>query len=942
MKGKTDVPMAILTAESLLAGKRIRARIVFYGMFGWALRLAERLTALFLAWAFLAGLSVWLETAFGLRPWPSLLLRLAGLLPLAVLAFLWLRGFFRERPTLDTLSRELENRIPGLSNRLVTAVEFEREAARPEGGHLRYFSPLLVNAFFLESRRTARRRAWMRIALRPALACGLAGLAVLCLAAAWLPHYSPFEWRSVLNVYFAPLHRNPFFDPARIVVEPGDTQVTVGDDLEVRARMAGGNARSMDIVFRTGETGADQTRMVSEEDGAFTHRFRNLQESMRYRVAGGGKESPEFEIRVVKRIRLTNLSILLTYPSYTGMGLGIGDREEGSIAAPIGTRCQLAAEFDEPADGAVLHLRQSEEDGSERDISMKDTGVDWEAEFTLLGSGSYSISATWNGGSPGESPVYTLQAIRDATPTVELLVPDGDVDLSRQDRYPPWLSFSEGGPALAIRYRAADDLGLREAHLIIEDWGGNLLERLPLRTFTGPARTASETYPWALRDWWGGPDVQVSIEVKDSLAARPDLAKEFYGAEEIAGHTVASRKVRVIWREGDRVARQEPEEPKKQSEGEEERQSGDEGKAGREGEKQGTEQGEGAKPGPGERALQLAREVAEIRKQQENINRETGEKTGDGSRPQDGSEPQDEGAPDAVTGGRSRGGGSAADARQLAGRQRGLAGRVAEAEAKMREAASEARSAARQGPGDSPEGGRQGESGEGGGGERLAAAAQDLEEAADRLSRKSVWDGNHLQSGVGSQMDRNVSALEKREWERARSGGERIAGELEEVERMLEQIARAGDRDEGRGPQDEPDSEPGRPAETGGKERPVAGGEAAESPAPQTAGEEARTAEVAPGGEGSAGGPGSAEGPTEMPGQPSSISAGPMRADGLVNMRFRLPDDAMTDLGRGEGAESAAPPGQLDFGKGTAYSLDKIPARYRDEVNRYYELLGSP
>jgi len=911
-------------------------------MLGWGLRLLERVLALLLVWALLVGLTVWLETALGLGPWGSLLARTLGLLPLLAFGFLWFRSFLRRRPTLGTLSRELEARIPGLRNRLITAVEFRREEALPGGGTLRYFSPMLVNAFFLETRHTARGRSWIRVFARLPLAGLLVGTMLLCVVAAYLPHFTPFEWRSVLNVYFAPFHRNPFFDPARLLVEPGDTQVTVGDDLTVRARLAGREARSIEILFRAGAVAPDRVRMEREDNGAFTHQFRNLRETLRYSVAAGKRKSPEYEIRVVKRIRLTDLSILLAYPAYTGMGLGLGDKEEGSIEAPIGTRCRLSAAFDETADEVRLHLRRDQEgEPAEKTNAMKDTGSGWEADFLLLHSGSYSISATWQGGSPGESPIYALTAVRDASPSVKLLMPEGDVDLSMKDRLPEFVFFRGESPTMALRYSAEDDLGLRETHLVVENAEGKVLERVPLHGFTGQTTSADEIYPWALQEWWGGDDVWIAVEVKDSLAARPDLGREFYSDEEIRRHTVLSDKVRLTWKPGAEVARQD----QKRDGSEGQKGQADKGEKGKEGQDQG-DQGEGKqpgagqegrKPGPGEQALQLARDVAEIRRQQESVNRDAAA--------------QGEGKPGPAEGGRSEGGGTASptapegQAKEpsgaeggLAGRQRSLAEQTAEVESRVREAAGAYREEARSAEPGTRSGGGVQEPRPGAAGRKPADGARELDRLADRLGRKTVWDGNRLERGIGSQMRENASDIERQNWDGARSGGEKIARELAEVESALDRIAREAAAAEAPAPGK------GEP-QTPGQEQ-LAGGGKREGRTPEPApGEPVQAPGMAEPGDGSPSAPVSSavsEGGSESSAPRPSSSMDPTRADSAVNPRYSLPADYMTRFGKGQGTEAPVPPGRLDFGKGTAYSLEKIPTRYRDEVNRYYELLESP
>jgi len=417
--------------------------------------------------------------------------------------------------------------------------------------------------------------------------------------------------------------------------------------------------------------------------------------------------------------------------------------------------------------------------------------------------------------------------------------------------------------------------------------------------------------------------------------------------------------------------------------------SGDSGE-GSQGEGEGNNRGsgesgkEGTTPGEGEpresdqnqsgqgEISRLAKEVKDIREAQEVLNceavgdckSEDGKKEGGRS----GGAPGDQGT--AATG-ESEGGTGAEEAKNPAERQRDLSEKMANAENRIREAASDVRRS----------GGEPGESGSGGEREKLA---EDLEAAADRLSKKITRRNGRLQFGVGSLMAQNAADLESGNLERPKDTGRKIAEGLDEVEESLAkaaQEAEKGDGAPGGGPKESGPDERG-PEDTGPGERPdqLAAGKEEPPGEGEAPGEEETPEEQKITGEGE--NPGASREPgretatdgekVEAPGEvaqggsqggdlnaddgdsDSDTSAGGMagvnavRSTGEVSaytgsaVDMNLKDNYMSDFGKGKATESTVAPGGFEFDEGMAYLRENLPKEYRDEVNRYYELLESP
>ena len=743
-----------LSGPAIRAARYAHAKVVAYGAFWHLSRIAERLLFLFVLWALLAGVSVWLDVGVRLRPAHSLTVRIAGLAVLLGLAYIWIRPLLLVRPHWGRLSTDLERQLPGFANRLVTLEEFRREAALPGGGILGYFSPALVDAFFEECRRTVCRRTWARLFLRWTLAASLLGAGGVILVAVNLVALTPLELDNALDIYFAPFHRSPFFDPTVILVDPGDASIARGEDLAIQVRVYEGPRAVPELHFRSGETPADVVPMNAGSEEQWDYSFRNVQDSFSYWISVGKKKSPSYTVRVVERIRPTHVSVVCTYPAYLEMGMRIRPRDVGAITEPKGTRCRFSVQFNRSPDRAFLKVRGAGRKAGLENIDLEVGEGYWQAELTVVDDGSYSIAAEASSGRSGESDSYPIRAIRDARPNVELVRPGGDLDLSEGGDGLGRIIWEKQRAMLEVEYAAGDDFSLRRAEILVKDRSGKDLGIPKASVFSATA--VRETHPISLTPHWGGEDIWVSVRVTDSLAYNADLSGSVYPEEEIAAHRVESGSRRIFWKEpeGDRSESAESADQKGSS-----------------GEQQVSELGE---------------EVGKIRDEQKKLDKRVrqkkkGEEQGEGKK----SDRSESG-----TGSKE---GSGRDRQDLADEQRDLARRTAEASKRaenlsksLHERAESSPEAVGKGK-PTPDLDRQG---------RLEAMADKLEDVGKRLSKDlAEVEGRH-RYGVAHTMERNAGRLESGKWDRAQESGEGIERQLDQVGDLLAQAR--GSREVGR------------------------------------------------------------------------------------------------------------------------------------------------
>jgi hypothetical protein len=260
------------------------------------------------------GIGLMLADSPSVSSWTIRLLSLAFFAALAVTVVVKLVLPLRKLPTDTQLAQFVQEKNPGLEDRLVSAVE-AIEKPKPEHG---LFSFLLIKDAL---DRTSHVKFGDQINKRKfntfaALNGGfvVAFLIGLYLATLFLPNALDRLTGSVL--------RPPSADQIKLTVTPGSVTVPKGSDISVKAVLSGYDADSARIYIRY-ENSKDWDSVlmdvVPENQPTYQYRLFNLQEQVRYYVESFGRKSDEFTITVADLPRVEKMDYTYDYPAYTGM-----------------------------------------------------------------------------------------------------------------------------------------------------------------------------------------------------------------------------------------------------------------------------------------------------------------------------------------------------------------------------------------------------------------------------------------------------------------------------------------------------------------------------------------------------------------------------------------------------------------------------------------------
>ncbi|MBS1940468.1 MAG: DUF4175 domain-containing protein [Bacteroidetes bacterium] len=127
--------------------------------------------------------------------------------------------------------------------------------------------------------------------------------------------------------------------PFRFVVQNKQLTVPENEDFELKVEMQGGTLPQQVFLEQNGQ----RIPLVRQDVAHFTHRFRNVQAPVDFRLTADGFNSALLHLATEANPMLLGLTVALQYPPYLGMKNSTGSGS-GDISVPAGTRITWTAE----------------------------------------------------------------------------------------------------------------------------------------------------------------------------------------------------------------------------------------------------------------------------------------------------------------------------------------------------------------------------------------------------------------------------------------------------------------------------------------------------------------------------------------------------------------------------------------------------------------------
>ena len=350
----------------------------------------------------------------------------------------------RHRPDDARVARFVEERCPELNDTIVTAVEIQRAAAPADG-----FAPLVVASAAarlaaLDYARVIDPRELRVAAWRAgAAAAGFAIAAVMAL---------PFVEKAAQVAYI-----RAFPSSISVHVRSGDMRIPAGRPVTIAASVAGRHGtlgRIAPVVTIETAAGQSATLPMTASAQGYELRIPALERSFKYKVTAGPAQSRDYAVTALFPARVQRIEVHYDYPAFTGLQ----PRQEsdgGDLYGPAGTRVRLVVHTDK----SVASGRLAFAEGKPGLTLARATDRRLESSLTIQGEAAYRVGLVDADGLSSEGVEYFVRVMDDRPPTVHILRPAGDQQITPLEEVP-------------IEVRADDDYGIASFEMVYSVGGG--------------------------------------------------------------------------------------------------------------------------------------------------------------------------------------------------------------------------------------------------------------------------------------------------------------------------------------------------------------------------------------------------------------------------------------------------------------------------------------
>lgn len=271
-------------------------------------------------------------------------------------------------------------------------------------------------------------------------------------------------------------------------VQPGSALIESGTDITITAKVRGHLGAPVYLYYRVGST-SEATVSASawrnllmtrnETEIAYRLTFKNVKQSMEYYIAVKEERSEHFHITVARAPILSRFQLKLNYPKYTQLSPQVLEENLGDVTTLIGTTINFEGAGNKPI--ASTRLVFEESDPVKLSVSE---GTLLSGSFIVQRSEKYRIELIdTNSISSAQPIVYTIHAIGDTEPQIEIVAPGKDVVL-------------DDSMIVSLQLDAKDDYGVERIQLVYRVEGADDAITVPLKEWYPADTPVFIEFPW--------------------------------------------------------------------------------------------------------------------------------------------------------------------------------------------------------------------------------------------------------------------------------------------------------------------------------------------------------------------------------------------------------------------------------------------------------------
>ncbi len=385
--------------------QEINRKVNRWRTFEWLL---FAVAGILLGWCLVTALDVWLRPRLYGRLALCLIL-LAG----TVAALVWVSHFLGKRRTAPAVAALLERYFPQLDNHLINCVLFDRE---PEKNawlktYLSEGVPGLAGLPLKEMKnRRMRKYGWLAVAV---------GLLAMALPALFLGNAWTVAMQRTANPF---CQLSPPTFAKVLAVEPENKTIVQGDGIDLAVKVSGRSGQFVDLDLYPEDNKRSTIRIgqikTSGTEERFSYRVAKVADSLQYRfTVGDAYPTGKYKVTAVPPLALSDASVTVTPPSYTGLRPRLFNALTNAISVPVHSKISIRFSGNRPVRNARLVF----EDG-ELPLNSTDNGTSWSGSREVAAGTFFNIAAKDDYGLEMLTPVrYSL--MEDRAPEIKLVEP---------------------------------------------------------------------------------------------------------------------------------------------------------------------------------------------------------------------------------------------------------------------------------------------------------------------------------------------------------------------------------------------------------------------------------------------------------------------------------------------------------------------------------------
>jgi hypothetical protein len=247
-------------------------------------------------------------------------------------------------------------------------------------------------------------------------------------------------------------YKTEFIPPARFTFEviPGNSQVTKGGDVLIKAKIKGEKPKEVLIAVKSDEqTKYEYLKLTIDSAGFYAFEDKAVRSSFQYFFSADKLNSDEYRIEAIDRPNVRTLDVTVTQPAYSKQPQ-IQQKDNGNVAALFGSVVEVKLSATKNLKNAKILFSDT------TSVNLQVNGRDAVGRFRVTGDKNYQFMLTDENGNTNQSPVsYSIKASYDAYPSIEIISPNKDVTLGEDNRLPLYVKISDdyGFSKLVVHYR---------------------------------------------------------------------------------------------------------------------------------------------------------------------------------------------------------------------------------------------------------------------------------------------------------------------------------------------------------------------------------------------------------------------------------------------------------------------------------------------------------